>query len=44
MRILANLSSLQRSGGEVAPKATEGQPSTTLRVVPLPVCDREEKI
>jgi len=35
-------SSLQRSGGEVAPKATEGHPSTTLRAVPLPVCDREE--
>jgi|GEM_PF-3505713 len=44
MRILTNLSSLPRSGGEVAPKATEGHPSTTLRAVPLPVCDREENI
>ena len=38
------LSSLQQSCGEVAPKATEGCPSTTLRAVPLPVFDREERL
>ena len=43
MKISPQFSSLQRGCGEVTQKATEGHPSTTLRAVPLPICDGGKK-